>query len=107
MDTIHVADLIRRAAIPRERAGEFEKLRVDAFAVAMDVYEDRAEGYNVDHPAYEEMVYGPVSLASEVFKRARRLAALLSPLREEALRESDINRVVDICIDGINYYSWL
>lgn len=101
-----VRDLIRRADIPREMIPVFEKLRLEAFEMAQSVYDDRVVGYNVDHPCYEEQVYGPLSLASEVFKRSRRLASLLSPLREEELRVADLNRMLDICIDNINYLTW-
>jgi hypothetical protein len=101
-----VADIIRKADIPRELIPAFEQLRVEAFRVAQNVYDDRTVGYNVDHPPYEEMVYGPISLTSEIFKRARRLAALLSPMRTDPLRGADINRVIDIHIDLINYLSW-
>lgn len=101
-----ISELIRKADIPRELIPVFEKLRLEAFAVAQKVYDDRTVGYNVDHPCYEEQVYGPVSLASEIYKRARRLAALVSPVREDPLRNSDINRMLDICIDTINYLTW-
>lgn len=102
-----VRDIVRKAAIGRESIPEFERLRIQAFKVAQDVYDDRVISYNVDHPCYEEMVYGPVSLASEVFKRARRLAALLSPIREEPFRTVDINRMLDSCVDTINCLTWL
>lgn len=101
-----LSDLIRRANIPRELVPVFEQLRVEAFEVAQRVYNNRAAGYNVDHPPYEEMVYGPLSLVSECYKRSRRLAALMSPMNEGELRPEDINRMVDICIDTINYLSW-
>lgn len=101
-----IRDLIRRADIPRELIPVFEKLRLEAFQMAQSVYDDRVEAYDVDHPPYEEQVYGPISLASECFKRARRLASLLSPTRELPLRPADINRSMDICIDTINYLSW-
>lgn len=106
MDGLYLRDLIKAADIGREQFEEFHRLRIEAFAVAQKVYADRAIGYNVDHPAFQEQVYGPVSLASEIYKRARRMAALLSPLREEPLRESDLNRILDICVDTINYLSW-
>lgn len=105
-DPMYLRDLIRRADIPRELVPVFEKLRAEAFAVAQRVYDDRTIGYNVDHPCYEEQVYGPLSLASEIYKRARRLAALMSPVREDPLRPEDINRMLDICIDTINYLTW-
>lgn len=101
-----IRDLIRRADIPRELVPAFEKLRIEAFVMAQKVYDDRVISYDVDHPAYEEQVYGPVSLASEIYKRARRLAALTSPVREDPLRGDDINRILDICIDTINYLTW-
>ncbi len=102
-----IADLIRKSAIPRDQVPMFEQYRAEAFLRAQAVYKERSVGYNLDHPPYEEMVYGPVSLASEVYKRMRRLAALLSPLREDAIRKADINRILDICIDTMNYLTWL
>ena len=107
MEPIYLADLIRKADIDRTAFPEFERLRIDAFTVALKVYEERSIGYNVDHPSFQEQVFGPLSLASEVFKRARRLAALLSPLRTDPIRPADINRILDICIDNMNYLSWL
>lgn len=101
-----ISDIIRNSMISRELIPVFEKLRTEAFSVAQGVYMDRTVGYNADHPCYEEQVYGPISLASEVYKRARRLAALLSPIREGPLRPSDVNRSLDICIDTINYLTW-
>ena len=102
-----IIDLIRRSDIAREFIPVFERYRLEAFKKAQEVFDDRTVGYNLDHPCYEEMVYGPVSLVSEIFKRSRRQAALLSPLREEELREADINRILDLCIDMINYLTWL
>ena len=102
-----LADLIRAADIPREKYPEFHKLRVEAMATAMQVYEDRAVGYNVDHQSFQEQVFGPVSLVSEIFKRARRMAAILSPMRHEPIRLVDLNHIVDNCVDLINYLSWM
>lgn len=107
MTDLTISELVKKADIPRELVPMFEKLRVEAFNTAQQVYDDRVVAYDVDHPAYEEQVYGPVSLASEVFKRARRLAALMSPMREDPLRDADLNRILDICIDTMNYLSWL
>lgn len=107
MSKMTISDLMRKADLPRELIPVFEKQRQEAFAKAQTVYDDRTVGYNIDHPPYEEQVYGPISLASEVFKRARRLAALLTPLRVEPLRDADVNRILDICIDTINYLTWL
>lgn len=104
---LSLTELIRRCDIPREKFAEFDRLRIEAFSTSLQVYADRAVGYNVDHPSFQEQVYGPLSLASEVFKRARRMAALLSPLRTEPLRKSDLNRIMDQCIDLMNYLSWL
>jgi len=101
-----IADIIRNSMIPREMVPVFEKLRREAFDMAEEVYVDRTVGYNVDHPCYEEQIYGPISLASEVYKRSKRLAALLSPLRENNLRSADVNRTLDACIDTINYLTW-
>lgn len=102
-----VAELIQRADLPRTLIPAFEQMRVEAFTSAQRVYDNRTIGYNVDHPCYEELVYGPVSLSSEVFKRARRLAALTSPVRTDQLRPEDVNRILDICIDTINYLTWM
>lgn len=106
MEQYTIQQLVTLANLPRTLVPVFELLRSEAFHKAVAVYEDRVEAYDVDHQAYEEMVYGPVSLASEVFKRSRRLAALLSPLRTDPLRPADLNRALDICIDTINYLSW-
>lgn len=106
-DTVTLSELLKKADIPPEKYAEFHRLRVRAFATAQEVFDHRAVGYNVDHMPFQELVFGPVSLASEVYKRARRLAALLSPLRVEPLRRSDINRMADISIDVMNYLSWL
>jgi len=107
MVDIRLNDLVRQADIPREMYPDFHKLRVEAFTMAMQVFEDRAISYNVDHQAFQEQVFGPISLVSEIFKRARRMAALISPLREEPIRERDLNHIVDACIDMMNYLSWL
>lgn len=99
--------LLERSDLSKEVRPAFEKHRLEAFSKAQEVFKDRAQSYNVDHLPYEEMVYGPLSIASELYKRLRRLTALLSPLRKEPLREEDINRILDICIDTINYLTWL
>lgn len=101
-----IQDLVKKADIPRELVPVFEKLRQEAFSKAQQIYDDRVIAYDVDHPAYEEQVFGPVSLASEIYKRGRRMAALVSPLRTDPLREADINRILDLCIDTMNYLSW-
>ena len=107
MIDITLGELIRRADIPRELYPEFHKLRVEAFTRAMEVYEERAAGYNIDHEPWQEQVFGPVSLVSEIFKRSRRMASLLSPLRETPVSERELNGLVDASIDMINYLSWL
>jgi hypothetical protein len=53
------------------------------------------------------MVFGPVGLASEIYKRARRLSGLLSPERSEPLTYDEVNTAIDSCIDDINYLTWL
>lgn len=106
-DSMTLEQFIRRADIPRTQYSEFHRLRKQAFVVAAKVFDDRAQSYNVDHQPFQEHVYGPVGIAGEIFKRARRMAALLSPLRKEALRRSDVNRIVDVSVDLINYLSWM
>ena len=106
-DGLTIGELVSKADISRELNPAFEQLRQEAFDMAQKVFAERTLGYNVDHPCYEEMVYGPISLASEVFKRARRLAALLTPIRQDKIRPADLNRVLDICIDLINYLTWM
>ena len=93
--------------IPRDKQEVFDAHRRNAFTTAQKVYDDRVVSYNVDRPCYEEQVYGPISLVSEIYKRARRLASLTSPVRDEPLRQMDINRILDACIDTMNYLSWL
>lgn len=85
---------------------DFHRLRWDAFETAKDLYEERAASLNVDLPPYEELIYGPISGATEIFKRAKRLASILTPLREKELTVGDVNRALDLCIDMLNYVSW-
>ncbi len=104
---VTLAELIRRAKLntPRKHE-EFESLRLEAFDVAKRTFEERALSYNVDHACVEEMVYGPVSLASEIYKRAIRMTGVLSPERTVPLRPIELERVLDICQDLLNYVSW-
>ena len=100
-------ELLKAAKLKtKEQVAKFHELRQEAFAMAAKVYADRSISYNVDHEPFEEMVYGPVSLASEIHKRATRLAGLLTPERTEPYRPEDINRMLDLNIDIINYCSW-
>jgi hypothetical protein len=85
---------------------QFHVLRQQAFETARKVYADREQSYNVDHEPTEEMAFGPISLAGELYKRAKRMCGLLSPIRSKPLRPEDLNRMVDLSIDIINYSSW-
>lgn len=100
-----IALLIEKSNIPRNLVPVWDQLRLECFEKAKAVYQSRI-GYNVDHPPYEEMVYGPVSIASEAYKRVRRLTGLLSPMRTEPLTATDLNHLIDSHIDLINYLSW-
>lgn len=105
--SLTLAQLILKTRLDTpEKVEQFHLLRRQAFEAVEKVYADRAASYNFDHEPTEEMVYGPVSLASEIFKRARRLTGLLSPLRPVALRLSDLNRILDVTVDLISYLSW-
>lgn len=86
---------------------KFHEFRQEAFKFAQQVYDDRVISYNADHEPLEEMAFGAVSLASELYKRATRMCGILSPERTLPFRKMDINRLMDICIDNINYNSWL
>lgn len=86
---------------------EFHRWREHAFEAAIAVYKDRAAAYNYDYESVEEMIYGPVSLASEIHKRATRMSGILSPTRPVDLSPTDLNRLLDLCVDNLNYTSWL
>lgn len=86
---------------------KFHEYREEAFQFAKQVYADRVISYNADHEPLEEMVFGALSLASELYKRAKRMCGILSPERQLPYRKMDINRLMDICVDNINYNSWL
>lgn len=101
-----IRQLITVSKLPHDSYSEFNTIRLSAFKIALDIFNSRVVGYNQDHVCYEEQVYGVVSLASEIYKRASRLASLLSPTREEELDPKDINRMCDVCIDMMNYLSW-
>ncbi|KKN32856.1 hypothetical protein LCGC14_0809740 [marine sediment metagenome] len=104
---ITLAELIRRAKLNTpEKHEEFESLRLEAFDVAKRTFLERALSYNVDHACVEEMVFGPVSLASEIYKRAIRMTGVLSPERTVPLRPIELERCIDICQDLLNYVSW-
>jgi len=102
-----IRDLIRKSILPPEAIGEFDRLRRDAFTITQKVYADRAASYDVGRPPYGVFAYGVVSLASLVYEKSWRLTSLVSPVRVEALRPADIKRILDTCIDEINYLSWL
>ena len=85
----------------------FHELRQSALKLATVTYDERAASYNVDHEPFEEMPFGVVSLASEIFKRSIRMTGLLTPLRDASLTEADLARLLDTSIDLINYGSWM
>lgn len=107
MEPVSLSDLIEAARLKTpEQVERFHELRRKSFQFAKDVYASRESSYNADHESVQEMVFGPVSLASELYKRMARMAGLLTPLRTEPLKELDLVRLVDLCIDSINYASW-
>ncbi len=104
---MQISDLIvLRKLRTDEDIEKFHELRRAAFSEATRIFKERAASYNVDHEPGEEMVYGIVSLASEMYKRIRRLTGLLSPLRRDEITEVDLDRMEDTCIDTMNYASW-
>lgn len=106
MDTV-IQELVRRTRLTTpEDISAFHILRKAAFAIADATYEDRSVSYNVDHEPMDEMPFGAVSLASEIYKRAIRMTGILTPLRETSLRPADIERLLDSCIDMMVYASW-
>jgi hypothetical protein len=101
-----ISDLIDYAELVTDRDIDmFHALRVAAFGECERIYKDRETSYNVDVQPTEEMVYGPVSLASEMFKRVRRMTSILSPRKPE-LEPKDLDRLEDTCVDLMNYASW-
>lgn len=107
MKTITLAELLKITKLKTpEQIRDFHALRTEAFQVAWDVYADREASYNYDHEPMEEMVFGPFSLVSELHKRTVRMCGLLSPLKP-SLRPQDLNRLVDLSVDVLNYSSWL
>jgi len=100
-----IEDLVR--GIPRDQRELFDGIRVGVFELAQQVYDERAAAYNIGRACYESQVYGPLSLVSELYNRVHRLASLTSPAREEPLRQIDIKRLLDNCVDIMNYSSWL
>ena len=109
MWTISLKDLIRRTR-PRSAAEEatFNLGRYNARQLALDTWTDRAASYNQDRDASQEMVYGAVSLASELAKRTARMSSILSPERADVpLQAVDIARARDTCIDLVNYSQWM
>ena len=85
---------------------EFETRRQQAFKLCSRIYNDRVDSYNADHLSVEEMAFGPISLASELHKRSIRMCGLLSPLKTSDLSDRDLSRLLDLCLDLINYASW-
>lgn len=101
-------ELLKRSQLTTpDMVEHFHVLRQRAFATAVEVYEDRADAYNTTYHPMEEQLYGPVSLVSEIFKRAKRMGGILSPTRPIGLSSTDLNRLVDNCVDTLNYTSWL
>lgn len=102
-----IADIVRFSKLKTpDEVREFHNLRKRAFYVAQEIYADRETSYNVDHEPTEEMPFGIVSLASEMFKRVIRMCGIVTPLRQEDLSEKDLERLIDSCIDLMNYASW-
>ncbi len=101
-----LSELVRRSQLSDADAKRFHELRLIAIKSAMETFEDRAASYNVNHEPYHEMPFGIVSLVSELFKRVIRLTSLVSPARQDELRQEDIARILDTMIDSINYASW-
>lgn len=101
-------ELVELTQLGDADAERFHELRKEAIVEALETYEDRARSYNVgvSHEPYREMPFGIISLASELTKRVKRLVSLVSPVRTEALREEDLDRIQDTFIDSINYASW-
>lgn len=102
-----VGELLRRAMLPRELAPVFEKLRLETWNIVQNVFNDRAASYDRDRPCYESLAFGPITIVDKQYDKIWRLAQLLSPTRAERLRDADINRILDSCIDLMNYSSWL
>ena len=104
---VTVARLVELTQLEDADSSEFHKYRKEALSVAMEVFKDRAQSYNVTHEPYREMPFGIVSLVSELFKRMVRLTSLVSPTRgEQELRQEDLDRIIDTMTDAINYASW-
>jgi hypothetical protein len=102
-----IADLVRKGDISKELLPVFDKLRLQSFEIVKAVYADREKSYDGDQPCYKVFAYNVLSMASVMYEKAWRAAQLLSPTRTEPLRDADLNRIVDSCIDGMNYYSWM
>lgn len=107
MAEMTVAELIHKAAISRELAPVFDKLRLESLELVKKIYDDRAESYDKERPCYESLAFGPLTLVDKEYDKVWRLAQLMSPTRDTPLRDVDINRILDSCIDLMNYGSWL
>jgi hypothetical protein len=104
---MRLSELIKLAQLETQKDVEmFHALRTVAFGEAERIYKEREPSYNADHEPTEEMVYGPMSLASEIFKRIRRMTSILSPSKDD-LSDTDLDRLADTCVDTINYSSWM
>ena len=104
-EEFYIEDLLQD--LPRDQRETFDAIRLGVFKIVQEVYDDRAAAYNVGQACYESQVYGPLSLVSELHNRVFRLASLTSPVRTEPLSRKDIRRILDNCIDLMNYSSWL
>lgn len=104
-EEFYIEDLVQ--GIPRDQRETFDAIRLEVFKIAQEVYDDRATAYNIGRACYESQVYGPLSLISELYNRVHRLASLASPAREEPLSRKDVRRILDNCVDLMNYSSWL
>lgn len=100
-------DLIRNSVLESGDSASFDKYRRSAIDEAARIWDDRAQSYNLESSPTDEMPYGVVSGVSEVYKRMKRLKSLVSPLRKAPYRQADLDRMLDTCIDMINYGSWL
>ena len=102
-----IRDLVRRAQIPRELEPVFHSLRKESFDIVLRTFEERAASYNQAAPCYEMFAHGPLSIVTIIYDKAWRLAQLTSPGRKDPLTDVDINRILDSCIDSMNFLSWL
>lgn len=101
-----ILEFIRASQLVPEDSQDFNQYMLVAIRTAEAIWADRAVSYNVDQQSYEEMAFGALSVASELFKRVSRMRNLLTPARTEPLREEELARLIDTCVDTINYAAW-